>query len=308
MSWDDDTAPRYDVEPGGARLDRVTAIPQLPSEVYARRMMLADAASDYQTLSARVDPTRKKPFLPTPRLPRGAHSPAPFELQQALLSSAPPLPLSEAASQQLASTLPPVSASASRSTAPARATNGGEDPLDLERHGDSDLPGTLPPAPIGRRPGATAALEPQALTLELSAFPPLPSAPPPVSDQVLRELKDRYAMGDYSGALIVAEAVPPDAPQYAEAQRFAQNCREVLVQMYTARLGARDQVVSMAIPADQVRWLSLDHRAGFLLSLVDATSTVEELLDISGMPRLDALRILYALLQERVIALSPRGH
>jgi hypothetical protein len=305
MSWDDDAAPRLDAEPGGARLDRVTAIPELPSEVYARRMMLADASSDYHLLSTRVDPTRKKPFLPTPRLPRGAHSPAPFDLERALLSSAPPLPLSEAASQQLASTLPPLSASTGRSTAPAR-TSDVDPPFELELQGDSTLPGTLPPVAT-RRAGAPPGLGPQPRALELAAFTPLPSAPP-VSDQVLRELKDRYAMGDYSGALIVAEAVPPDAPQHAEAQRFAQNCREVLVQMYTSRLGARDQVVSMAIPADQVRWLSLDHRAGFLLSLVDATSTVEELLDISGMPRLDALRILYALLQERVIALSPRGH
>lgn len=305
MSWDDDTAPRFDVDTGGARLDRVTAIPELPSEVYARRMMLADAASDYHALSTPVDPTGKKPFLPTPRLPRGAHAAAPFELEQALLSSAPPLRLSEAASQRLASTLPPLSASANRSTAPARAA-GLDQPLELELQDDDALPGTLPPRPM-RRAGSAAALDAPALTLDLGALPALASAPP-ISDPVLRELKDRYAMGDYSGALIVAEAVPVDAPQHAEAQRFAQNCREVLVQMYTARLGARDQVVSMAIPADQVRWLSLDHRAGFLLSLVDATSTVEELLDISGMPRLDALRILYALLQERVIALSPRGH
>jgi hypothetical protein len=76
--------------------------------------------------------------------------------------------------------------------------------------------------------------------------------------------------------------------------------------MYAARLGALDQVVSMSIPSEQIRWLSLDHRSGFLLSLIDGTSSIEELLDISGMPRLDALRIMYSLFQERVITLSPR--
>ena len=45
-------------------------------------------------------------------------------------------------------------------------------------------------------------------------------------------------------------------------------------------------------------------RAGFLLSLVDGISSIEELLDISSMPRLEALRILYGLLDQRVIALS----
>ncbi len=40
-----------------------------------------------------------------------------------------------------------------------------------------------------------------------------------------------------------------------------------------------------------------------MLSLIDGSSTVEELLDISGMNRLDALRILYTLFDQRVIAL-----
>ena len=74
--------------------------------------------------------------------------------------------------------------------------------------------------------------------------------------------------------------------------------------MYAARLGALDRVVSVAVPADQIRWLSLDHRAGFLLSLVDGISTLEEILDISGMSRLEALRIMYALLEQRVITIE----
>jgi hypothetical protein len=74
--------------------------------------------------------------------------------------------------------------------------------------------------------------------------------------------------------------------------------------MYAARLGALDRVVSVAVPADQIRWLSLDHRAGFLLSLVDGISTLEEILDISGMTRLEALRIMYALLEQRVITIE----
>jgi hypothetical protein len=50
--------------------------------------------------------------------------------------------------------------------------------------------------------------------------------------------------------------------------------------------------------------LSLDHRAGFLLSLVDGISTVEEILDMSGMTRLEALRLMYTLTQQNVVALT----
>jgi hypothetical protein len=45
----------------------------------------------------------------------------------------------------------------------------------------------------------------------------------------------------------------------------------------------------------------MDHHAGFLLSMVDGRFTVEELVDASGMPPLDALRILVELLQHSVI-------
>jgi hypothetical protein len=117
-------------------------------------------------------------------------------------------------------------------------------------------------------------------------------------------MTDRYATGDFSGALIVAEGILEVDPNHEQALRYQQRCGETLSQMYLARLGSLTQVVRVAVARDQIRWLSLDHRAGFLLSLVDGTSSIEELLDVSTMPRLEALRILYGLLDQRVIALS----
>jgi len=132
------------------------------------------------------------------------------------------------------------------------------------------------------------------------------AAPGPASnaDPQLMAMKDRYATGDFSGALIVAEGILEAEPYHDEAQRCRERCTEVLAQMYLARLGSLAQIVQVALSGDEIRWLSLDHRAGFLLSLIDGESSIETLLDISGMPRLEALRILYGLLDQRVIALS----
>ena len=127
---------------------------------------------------------------------------------------------------------------------------------------------------------------------------------PPVDEPLETQMRDRYAAGDFTGALVLAETLLDGSPTHADALRFADSCRDVLVQMYSARLGSLDQPVYVAVPADQVRWLNLDHRAGFLLSLVDGSSTIEELLDISGMPRLDALRIVYTLFEQQVIGLG----
>lgn len=118
------------------------------------------------------------------------------------------------------------------------------------------------------------------------------------------DMQDRYAVGDFTGALVVAESILDSNPEDEDAKRYAASCREVLTQMYAARLGSMDQVPSVVVPADQITWLSLDHRAGFLLSLVDGISNIEEILDVSGMSRLDALRIMYTLAQQNVIALS----
>ncbi len=156
------------------------------------------------------------------------------------------------------------------------------------------------PLPIEDR--VTPVHEPPPSLLELA----LDSKRTP-DDPDASELKQRYAVGDFSGALEIAKKILGHNPDDLDARRYAQSCRDVLVSMYSARLGALDQAVSVALPADQIRWLSLDHRSGFMLSLVDGSSSVEEILDICGMPRLDALQILCALLDQRVIALSPRG-
>ncbi|HEU5076385.1 MAG TPA: hypothetical protein VFU02_19470, partial [Polyangiaceae bacterium] len=117
-------------------------------------------------------------------------------------------------------------------------------------------------------------------------------------------MKDRYAMGDFTGALVIAEGLLESDPSDNEAKLCAEKCRDVLTQMYSARLGPLSQTVNVAIPNDEIRWLSLDHRAGFLLSLVDGSLTLEEILDVSGMPKLEALRLMFTLFDQHVIRLK----
>jgi hypothetical protein len=116
------------------------------------------------------------------------------------------------------------------------------------------------------------------------------------------EMRERFSLGDYTGALQVAEAILEDTPGEEQALRCAEDCRAVLVKMYTARIGSLEKVPIVMIARNQLRWLTIDHRAGFVLSHVDGNSTLEQILDVSGMPPLDALRILYELVQQRIIS------
>jgi hypothetical protein len=131
------------------------------------------------------------------------------------------------------------------------------------------------------------------------------SAPPGApSSTSLDEIRSRFEVGDCSGALLLAEAILETEPENAEALRYAERCQEVLQKMYVSRLGGLNRVPQVTTSAEQMRWLSLDHRAGFVLSLIDGTCTFDEILDISGMRRLDALRILFDLFQQNVIAVA----
>jgi hypothetical protein len=159
------------------------------------------------------------------------------------------------------------------------------------------LRGTDPSTTSPGRPDPTSSGRPR-------RQPRLPEAPVRSAADDAQQMRDRYAAGDFSGALVLAEGILETDAGNREAERLAEKCREVLAKMYLARIGSLDQVVKVIVADDQLRWLSLDHRAGFLLSLVDGTSRVEDLLDISGMPRLEALRILYTLLEQGAIALG----
>jgi len=118
------------------------------------------------------------------------------------------------------------------------------------------------------------------------------------------EMEDLFALGDFTGALVIAELILGGDPDDVEAGRCADNCRTRLVHLYTSKIGPLDRIPAAALNDADMRWLGLDHRAGFLLSRVDGVSTVEEILDVCGMPRLEAIKTLAELIERGAIALG----
>jgi hypothetical protein len=121
-------------------------------------------------------------------------------------------------------------------------------------------------------------------------------------DDPTAEMRERFSLGDYTGALEMSGLILAEEPSNFEAAECGENCRTVLEQMYAARLGPLERVPMVVVPRTQMRWLSMDHRAGFILSLIDGNSSVDLILDVGGMPRLDALRILHELVQQKIVA------
>jgi hypothetical protein len=112
---------------------------------------------------------------------------------------------------------------------------------------------------------------------------------------------ERLAASDYTGALIAAETLLLHQPQHADALDCAKIARSELRKVYLGRLGSLDQVPSLRVAPQGLLALSLDFRAGFLLSRVDKKTTLRAIVDGCGLPALDSLRILSELYLQRVI-------
>lgn len=173
------------------------------------------------------------------------------------------------------------------------------------------IPDEPPPTVAAPQVDAALATSTSSADSSTSVAPAVSATPPSTPEKVAskkpppgeREMNDRVSVGDYSGALEIAEAILAEKPNDAAARACAENCRQVLRKMYAARIGPLDRVPSVAVARDQLRWLSIDHKAGFVLSLVDGVSSLEMIIDVSGMPELDTLRILSELAQQRIISL-----
>lgn len=277
--------------------DRPTAVPEIPMEQFVQRAMAeVDRQEQEQALRGSKTVLNSGFISGPPTL--------------GSLSGPPTLSQGRGPVESVVSTEPVPQAPVSLSTQPPASAKRQFDPLALDisemelNGGGTAFPPTEPPIEIPfKTTVAPADDDPQRHT---EANPANAVDLSQLEESSRPAMKDRYAIGDFSGALEIAESLLSLDPSDLEAQRYATSCRDVLTQMYLSRLGGLDQVINMVLPPEELRWLNLDHRAGFLLSLVDGVSTIEELLDICGMSRLDALRILATLREQRAILLSSR--
>ena len=109
---------------------------------------------------------------------------------------------------------------------------------------------------------------------------------------------------DYRAALVVADQILADDPDNKPAKAGRKTCHDELEKLYIARIGSLEQVPTVAVSPQEIPNLALDHRSGFILALVDGVSTLDMILDMASMPRLDALRVLLELVQHGTLTLG----
>lgn len=131
--------------------------------------------------------------------------------------------------------------------------------------------------------------------------PTSPPAPKSDVDVWMEGARELFALGDFSGSLEMIEKILKVDPNHAEAWAYLRQNESTLIAMYESKLGSLSNVPRLAIKPEEVMWLNLDHRSGFLLAQIDGSVNFEDLFALSGLPRLDTAKILATLLNDGVI-------
>jgi hypothetical protein len=183
-------------------------------------------------------------------------------------------------------------------SAPGRDRTVGEDEPTTTRAGFRDL-----------LRAATAPLVPASLAGEVGReqlagdlLRELDRAAPPGEDKDdrarrrLTTLIDRAtgaaAQGDHAAAVIAAELALSEDGNSALVQKLLQRHRDALQAVFQQYLGDLQRQPALARPLHELASAPIGPRAAFLLSRIDGMLSIDEILDVSGMPRLEAYRHL----------------
>jgi tetratricopeptide (TPR) repeat protein len=98
--------------------------------------------------------------------------------------------------------------------------------------------------------------------------------------------------GELDKAVAAVDLALSEDPDSALAQKLIARNRDAILSVFQGFIGDLDRQPELARPLHELAGAPISPRAAFLLSRIDGTITVDELLDVSGMPRLEAYRHL----------------
>ncbi|MEO8840540.1 MAG: hypothetical protein ABI591_01760 [Kofleriaceae bacterium] len=98
--------------------------------------------------------------------------------------------------------------------------------------------------------------------------------------------------GELDKAVAAVDLALSEDPNSALAQKLIHRNRDAIMNTFQAFLGDLERQPQLARPLHELASAPISPRAAFLLSRIDGMLTIDEILDVSGMPRLEAYRHL----------------
>ncbi len=110
--------------------------------------------------------------------------------------------------------------------------------------------------------------------------------------RLLEKAGDWADAGDLDKAVAAVDLALSEDPASALAQKLVTRNKDTIMTLFQSYLGDLDRTPHLAKPLHELGSAPISPRAAFLLSRIDGMLTIDELLDVSGMPRLEAYRHL----------------
>ena len=107
--------------------------------------------------------------------------------------------------------------------------------------------------------------------------------------------------GEADKAVAAVDLALSEDPNAALAQKLIHRNRDTIMSVFQGYIGDLERTPVLARPLHELSKAPISPRAAFLLSRVDGALTLEEILDVSGMPRLEAYRYLSQLLLRGIL-------
>lgn len=225
---------------------------------------------------------------PAPSVPpRGMSMPMPSMAPMPQVSSRPPAP-------------PPAPVVQHVQPPPVQSPSARPSPVQSSPVQSSPVQRSAPPVISNAPPSISRQMPAQTSQTSQPARPSQPSRP--VAPIVMARPPPTASRPPQQQAMPSARppvASPPPAaptPSAAPAPMSPQELERVLLQ----KLGP---VTNIPVIAADVSTLNLDHRVAFVMRFIDGMSTVDDILDASGLPRVDVLRILDYAVTNRIVQL-----
>ena len=122
---------------------------------------------------------------------------------------------------------------------------------------------------------------------------------------LLADAIELFRKGELQDALELFETLVGENPERMEIQGYFELVRSHLFGYYRERVADASRVLKLKITPEEVMRFNLPANAGFVLSMVDGNTSVNEILALSGMDPFDAVRVVGKLLEAGIVEVSP---
>ena len=125
------------------------------------------------------------------------------------------------------------------------------------------------------------------------------------AEMLLQDAEEAMGDRDLEGAHELLRMAADLDPDRIEIEGYVDLVRTQLIKQYRDRVGDTTRAPRIVGDPAAITRFNLPADAGFLLSLVDGTTTVDELVTLSGLGTFEALRILDRLIDAEIATVNP---